>query len=129
MKIKIEISVGELLDKISILSIKREKIEDPQKLLDIEKELSFLEGHTNDLESKDIKKYEEFLTKLKLINSRLWEIEDKIRILEKNQDFSEKFISLARDVYFTNDKRSEIKKKINILAGSKIIEEKSYSDY
>lgn len=129
MKIKIEISVGELLDKISILSIKREKIEDPQKLLDIEKELSFLEGHTNDLESKDIKKYEEFLTKLKLINSRLWEIEDKIRILEKNQDFSEKFISLARDVYFTNDKRFLCKNEINNFYGSEINEVKEYVDY
>ena len=129
MKIKIEISVGELLDKISILSIKREKIEDPQKLLDIEKELSFLEGHTNDLESKDIKKYEEFLTKLKLINSRLWEIEDKIRILEKNQDFSERFISLARDVYFTNDKRFLCKNEINNFYGSEINEVKEYVDY
>tara|TARA_B100000886_G_C20408494_1_gene485932 strand:+ start:1197 stop:1598 length:402 start_codon:yes stop_codon:yes gene_type:complete len=129
MKIKIEISVGELLDKISILTIKREKIEDPQKLLDIEKELSFLEGHTNDLESKDIKKYEEFLTKLKLINSRLWEIEDKIRILEKNQDFSEKFISLARDVYFTNDKRFLCKNEINNFYGSEINEVKEYVDY
>ena len=95
MKIKIEISVGELLDKISILTIKREKIKDPQKLLDIEKELSFLEAHAKDLESKGIKKYEEFINKLKLINTRLWEIEDEIRILEKNHDFSEKFISLA----------------------------------
>ena len=129
MKIKIEISVGELLDKISILTIKREKIEDPQKLLDIEKELSFLEGHTNDLESKDIKKYEEFLTKLKLINSRLWEIEDKIRILEKNQDFSKKFISLARDVYFTNDKRFLCKNEINNFYGSEINEVKEYVDY
>ena len=129
MKIKIEISVGELLDKISILTIKREKIEDTQKLLDIEKELSFLEGHTNDLESKDIKKYEEFLTKLKLINSRLWEIEDKIRILEKNQDFSEKFISLARDVYFTNDKRFLCKNDINNFYGSEINEVKEYVDY
>ena len=129
MKIKIEISVGELLDKISILTIKREKIKDPQKLLDIEKELGFLEAHAKDLESKGIKKYEEFINKLKLINTRLWEIEDEIRILEKNQDFSEKFISLARDVYFTNDKRFLYKNEINNFYGSEINEVKEYVDY
>tara|TARA_Y100000768_G_scaffold366411_1_gene328554 strand:- start:334 stop:741 length:408 start_codon:yes stop_codon:yes gene_type:complete len=129
MKIKIEISVGELLDKISILSIKREKIKDSQKLLDIEKELRFLEAHAKNLQSKDIKKYEEFLNKLKLINSRLWEIEDEIRIFEKKQDFNEEFISLARDVYFTNDKRFLCKNEINDFYGSEIKEVKEYVDY
>ena len=114
MKIKIEISVGELLDKISILTIKREKIKDPQKLLDIEIELGFLEAQAKYLESKGIKKYEEFINKLKLINTRLWEIEDEIRILEKNQDFSEKFISLDTS-NVTSEIEFEIKYKNKII--------------
>ena len=130
MKIKIEISVGELLDKISILLIKKQKIEDSKKLIEIERELKFLESHGDMIRSSmDIKKYDDFLDKLITINSKLWDIEDEIRVFEKNSDFNEAFISLARDVYFTNDERFSCKNDINKFYGSEINEVKEYVDY
>lgn len=128
MSIKIELSVGELLDKISILQIKVERINDSSKLENIKKELSVLlslwEGSAyvnHDLESEK--------NKLKLVNEELWDIEDKIREKEREQVFDKEFIELARSVYITNDKRADIKKIINSKTGSELVEEKSYSDY
>lgn len=129
MKIKIEISVGELLDKISILSIKRDKIKDSEKLIEINRELLFLEQHGNKIRSQDDIQYDNFLKKLILINSKLWDIEDKIRVLEKKSAFKDEFISLARNVYFTNDERFECKNEINNFYGSEIVEVKEYVDY
>tara|TARA_R100000030_G_scaffold70942_1_gene54548 strand:+ start:116 stop:484 length:369 start_codon:yes stop_codon:yes gene_type:complete len=120
---KIEVSIGEILDKISILEIKKNKIKDNEKLKNINNEFNALvesyPTYIDQLEYKDLLK----------INSLLWDIEDRLRLKEKNKKFDEEFIKLARDVYFTNDKRSVIKKKINIRLGSDLIEEKSYEDY
>ena len=129
MKIKIEISVGELLDKISILIIKKDKIEKPEKLTEIKKELKFLEAHGSMIRTKNTKKYDEFLKKLVDINSKLWNIEDDIRVYEKNLKFDHDFVTLAREVYFTNDKRFLCKNEINSFYGSEINEVKEYVDY
>ena len=129
MRIKIEISGGELLDKISILSIKRDKIKDSKKLTEINRELLFLEQHGNKIRSQDDIQYDNFLNKLILINSKLWDIEDKIRVFEKKAAFKDEFISLARNVYFTNDERFECKNEINDFYGSEIVEVKEYVEY
>ena len=127
-KIIIEISVGELLDKISILEIKLEKIKDPNKLKFIKAELSILKDQL----SKNIdynEKIKNLYQSLKEINSRLWTIEDNKRECEKNKDFSEVFIKLSRDVHFLNDDRAKIKLEINNHTGSKIKEIKEYFSY
>lgn len=129
MKIKIEISVGELLDKLSILVIKKEKINNPEKIKEIERELKFLESHALTIRSRNKLEYDTFLKKLININSKLWDIEDEIRILEKNSSFSDEFVSLARSVYFTNDERFSCKSDINIFYGSEINEVKEYVEY
>jgi len=129
MKIKIEISVGELLDKLSILIIKKEKINNPEKIKEIERELKFLESHALTIRSINKTEYDTFLKKLISINSKLWDIEDEIRILEKNSSFSDEFVSLARSVYFTNDERFSCKNEINIFYGSEINEVKEYVEY
>ena len=128
MSIKIELSVGELLDKISILQIKAERIDDPSKVKNINKELDVLMSLWNDSPYSDTNLSSE-TNELKNINEALWDIEDKIRDKERNQLFDKDFIELARSVYFTNDKRAEIKRIINGKTGSELIEEKSYSDY
>ena len=128
MSIKIELSVGELLDKISILQIKAERIDDPSKVKNINKELDVLMSLWNDSPYSDTNLSSE-INELKNINEALWDIEDKIRDKERNQLFDKDFIELARSVYFTNDKRAEIKRVINSKTGSELIEEKSYSDY
>ena len=128
MSIKIELSVGELLDKISILQIKAERIDDPSKVKNINKELDVLMSLWNDSPYSDTNLSSE-INELKNINEALWDIEDKIRDKERNQLFDKDFIELARSVYFTNDKRAEIKRIINGKTGSELIEEKSYSDY
>ena len=128
MSIKIELSIGELLDKISILQIKAERIDDPSKVKNINKELDVLMSLWNDSPYSDTKLSSE-INELKNINEALWDIEDKIRDKERNQLFDKDFIELARSVYFTNDKRAEIKRIINGKTGSELIEEKSYSDY
>ena len=128
MSIKIELSVGELLDKISILQIKAERIDDPSKVKNINKELDVLMSLWNDSPYSDTNLSSE-KNELKNINEALWDIEDKIRDKERNQVFDKDFIELARSVYFTNDKRAEIKRIINDKTGSELIEEKSYSDY
>ena len=127
MIISTPVSLGELVDKISILHIKSIKIKNNEKLKLVKEELSLLEETLNDyIKSDDIKP---FLDSLIDINSKLWVIEDDIRDCERNKKFDEKFIDLARSVYFTNDKRSEIKLAINKTFGSKIIEVKSYEKY
>ena len=127
--IKINASVGELLDKISILKIKEEKINDKKKLLNIKKELGLLSSIAEKFIEKDEKSYKKFMDELFEINQQLWETEDSIRILENKKNFNDEFIQLARNVYYSNDKRFEIKSKINNFYGSEIVEEKDYEDY
>ena len=128
MSIKIEISVGELLDKVSILEIKQERINDREKLKNIEKEHSVLSGHWHKSPYASVDLKDEIVA-LKKVNEELWDIEDNIRLKEKEKKFDDEFIELARAVYFTNDKRADIKHKINNKTGSVLVEEKSYSDY
>ena len=127
-KILVEVSVGELLDKISILEIKQEKIKDNEKLKFINEEHSILKDQLNKNVKSDQKLNELFET-LKKINSKLWIIEDDKRQCEKDKDFTEKFIELSRDVHFLNDERAKIKLEINNLTGSKIKEIKEYTNY
>ena len=123
--INVPISIGELIDKISILEIKKDKLKNI-KLKNILKELSFLRAV---LEKNSIFIPDEIFLQLKSINLTLWDIEDKIRIKEKNKEFDNEFIELARSVYLNNDRRSETKKVLNIMLNSEIIEEKSYEKY
>ena len=123
--INVPISVGELIDKITILEIKKDKLKN-LKLKNILKELSFLRAV---LEKNSILIPDEIYFQLKTINLKLWDIEDKIRIKEKNKEFDNEFIELARSVYLNNDRRSETKKELNIIFNSEIIEEKSYEKY
>ena len=127
-KILSELSVGELLDKISILEIKLTKIKNPDSQKEIKKEYKLLKK-TKSLNIKEIKKINQLFKEVKKINLKLWDIEDKIRICEKNKNFGKIFISLARAVYSTNDKRSKIKLEINQVVGSNIKEIKQYVDY
>ena len=127
-KIMIEVSIGELLDKISILEIKKEKIKDPEKLKFIINEYSILKDQLNNNINTN-EKIDELFLSLKDINTRLWNIEDNKRKCEKDKDFGEKFIKLSRDVHFLNDDRANIKLKINNLTGSKIKEIKEYTSY
>ena len=127
-KILVEVSVGELLDKISILEIKKEKIKDLEKLKFIKEEYSILKDQL----SKNIKsdeKLSNLFSLLKDINSKLWVIEDEKRQYEKDKNFTEKFIKLSRDVHFLNDDRAKIKLEINDYTGSKIKEIKEYTSY
>jgi len=127
-KILVEVSVGELLDKISILEIKKEKIKDNSKLKFIDDEYNVLKEQLKNNVKNDEKLNKLFLS-LKEINSKLWVIEDDKRMCEKNSDFSEKFVELSRNIHFLNDKRAKIKLEINQLTGSKIREIKEYTDY
>jgi hypothetical protein len=115
--------------KISILLIKKDKIKNQKKLNEINKELEILEVQGLFLRSRDTGRYDKFLENLTFINLKLWDIEDDIRIFEKKSNFDKEFIALARDVYFTNDKRFECKNKINQFYGSEINEVKEYVDY
>ena len=127
-KILVEVSVGELLDKISILEIKKEKISDLEKLKFINDEYNILKDQLdNNVKSDD--KLNQLFHALKNINAKLWAIEDDKRLSEKNSDFGEKFIKLSRDVHFLNDKRAKIKLEINNHTGSKIKEVKKYTNY
>ena len=127
-KILVEVSVGELLDKISILEIKQDKIKDLEKLKFIKEEHSILSDQLN----KNVKSDEKLnilFSSLKEINAKLWVIEDEKRQCEKDQNFTDKFIKLSRDVHFLNDKRAKIKLEINNYTGSKIKEIKEYTNY
>ena len=127
-KILTEISAGELLDKISILEIKLNKIKDHVLLNEVKKEYEIL----NETKNKNIsfsEKIDILYKNLKGTNEKLWEIENKIRLCEKNLDFKEKFIQISRDIYFANDRRSKIKLEINKMLGSNIKEVKQYTEY
>ena len=127
MIINTPISLGELIDKISILIIKEQKIKDEKKNNIIREELTLLRKNLN--EAANNNSINNFLNLLIDVNSTLWKIEDEIRECEKNKKFDQKFIELARSVYITNDKRAEIKLEINNKFGSKIVEVKSYTKY
>jgi len=127
-RIQSEISSGELLDKISILEIKLKKIKDKENLKEINKEYAILKQSQN-LNIKLTNELKDLFDELKKVNLNLWDIEDKLRICEKNKDFGQSFIKLARDVYLNNDKRSKIKSEINKILGSNIKEIKQYVDY
>ena len=127
-KILVEVSVGELLDKISILEIKQEKIKDPEKLKFINDEHSILKNQLDNNVKSD-EKLNSLFKSLKDINAKLWVIEDDKRLCEKNSDFTEKFIKLSRDVHFLNDDRAKIKLEMNNHTGSKIKEIKEYTTY
>ena len=127
-KILVEVSIGELLDKISILEIKKVKIKDPKKLEFINDEYNILKSQL-DQNVKSGEKLDNLFQSLKEINSKLWVIEDEKRMCEKNSDFGEKFVKLSRDVHFLNDERAKIKLLINDQSGSKIKEVKQYTDY
>ena len=127
-KILVEVSVGELLDKISILEIKQEKIKDSEKLKFINEEHSILKNQLNNNVKSD-QKLNELFRSLKQINAKLWVIEDDKRQCEKEKDFTETFIKLSRDVHFLNDDRAKIKLEINNHTGSKIKEIKEYTSY
>ena len=127
-KILVEISVGELLDKISILKIKKEKIKDPEKLKFIDDEYKVLQNQLDNNINSD-KKLDELFESLKKINSKLWIIEDEKRMCEKKSDFGDEFIKLSRNVHFLNDERAKIKLEINAHTGSKIKEIKEYTNY
>jgi uncharacterized protein YukE len=128
MALKVEVSVGELLDKITILEIKSERITDPGKLDNVNRELNILRQTWagSPLSSNNITPQ---LDQLKRVNEALWDIEDNIRRKEARQQFDEEFISLARSVYHQNDERAAVKRELNSLLGSGLVEEKSYVDY
>jgi hypothetical protein len=127
-KILVEVSVGELLDKISILEIKKGKIKDPEKLNFINEEHSILKDQLNNNVKSD-QKLNELFESLKQINAKLWVIEDDKRQCEKEKDFTDSFIKLSRDIHFLNDDRAKIKLEINNHTGSKIKEIKEYTSY
>ena len=122
---KIEVSNGEIVDKLTIIEIKLSKIRDSTKLDNLQKEFEILDAAVKKIISKDNSLYRELYD----INLKLWDIEDRIRELEKKKDFGEAFIGTARAVYFTNDRRAELKRMINQQTDSDLIEEKSYEDY
>lgn len=126
--IQVPISPGELLDKITILQIKAERIKDPAKVANVKVELDQLSRVWSDSVTAD-PEIELLTQELKTINEALWDIEDDIRDEERNKQFGERFIELARSVYVTNDDRADAKKKVNIHLNSNIVEEKSYQDY
>jgi len=126
--ILVPVSPGEVLDKITILEIKSERMNDPDKLANVRTELALLrETWARAIAEDEV--IRDLHAQLKEINEALWEIEDDIRDKERAREFDERFVELARAVYFTNDRRSEVKKKLNLHLGSQIIEEKSYQDY
>ncbi len=126
--LQVEVSAGELVDKITILEIKAERIVDPAKLANVHRELrSLTTARREALPSSE--ELDELTAELRRINEGLWEIEDDIRDCERKRDFGERFIELARAVYRTNDRRAAAKRKINELLGSELVEEKAYADY
>ena len=127
-EISVPLSPGEVVDKITILQIKSERIEDATKRANVMTELALL-SETWQQSNYDIEQVAGHTAALKKINEQLWDIEDDIRKKESEQNFDQAFIQLARDVYFTNDKRAELKRQINVQLGSLLIEEKSYEDY
>ncbi len=129
MEIQINISLGELIDKITILQIKKEKITNLEKVKKVSYELELLKSSLDSFKTSEIKELKNLMNELKIINEKLWVIEDDIRLLEKNKKFDSEFIELARSVYLTNDERFEVKNKINKLFSSNVEEVKSYEEY
>ncbi len=126
--IRVPVSPGEVLDKITILEIKSERMSDPEKVANVKIELALLQETWADSVSED-SVIVDLHAQLKEINEALWEIEDDIRDKERAKEFDERFIELARSVYYTNDRRSKIKRDLNLHLRSEIVEEKSYQDY
>ena len=126
---KVEVSTGELVDKLSILEIKLLNIKDKSKIKNIYKELEALNPYFQDLVDEYGIKLKNLYTKISNINKALWDIEDAIRDKEKAEEFDGEFVELARSVYIVNDQRAAVKKEINLLTKSELVEEKSYSDY
>lgn len=128
---KIEVSNGEIIDKFTILEIKLKEISDPEKLANIQKEYDSLKSVVDHIynEVDDYRELDVLHKDLFNVNKTLWNIEDMIRECERRESFGEDFIELARSVYYTNDDRSDVKKKINLLTGSLFVEEKSYEEY
>ena len=129
MTIKIPVSYGELIDKLTILDIKKIKISEQKKLENINKEFNLLEESVFEFKKHNINDYNKFYFDLKEINLKLWEIEDQIRVCEKNKSFDKEFIEFARSVYKLNDKRFHIKNEINSRFNSSIAEQKDYEEY
>ena len=129
LDMKIEVSVGEVIDKYSILNIKADKITDPTKLKNVNNEIAQLEIEVKNIRNINPHKFDEFLSSLIEINTALWETEDSIRILEQKQDFSEDFIKLARSVYIQNDERYRIKNLVNKFYKSGVVKEKDSVEY
>jgi hypothetical protein len=126
--IHVPVSPGEVLDKITILEIKSERISDPDKLVNVKRELELLQTSWQQFVDED-ETVRSIHAKLKSINEDLWEIEDDIRDKERAREFDQVFIDLARSVYVTNDRRADAKKELNLYLGSEMVEEKSYQDY
>ncbi len=120
----VPVSIGELYDKYTILQIKQERIENENKLVIVKKELDYLKTYVDKFNLDAL-----LITEIKEINEQLWDIEDKIRDKERAKEFDDEFISLARQVYITNDKRSEVKNKINLALNSELTDIKSYAKY
>tara|TARA_B100001758_G_C18287750_1_gene545232 strand:- start:460 stop:849 length:390 start_codon:yes stop_codon:yes gene_type:complete len=129
MTINIPISYGEAIDKLTILDIKKTKITNQDKLKKITNEFNLLVEALSELKKDNIEEFNNFYSKLKEVNMNLWEIEDQIRICEKNKKFDNKFLELARSVYKLNDKRFDLKNKINLLFNSALAEQKHYEEY
>jgi ATP sulfurylase len=123
---KVEVSIGEVVDKTTILEIKKEKFKSEDKLKNVIKEYEILKAQ---IEKVGITIDSDEYKRLKEINLKLWHIEDDLRIMESKKEFNQDFIELARSVYFTNDKRAEVKKEINLNHGSDLVEEKEYVEY
>ena len=126
---KIEVSNGEILDKITILVIKSKKITDPIKLKNINNELDELQPFLDVVGYESNSTVNSLVKELESVNEKLWDVEDKLRDKERSKQFDDEFIQLARDVYFTNDERARIKKNLNEVTNSKLVEEKSYQKY
>ena len=126
---KIEVSNGEILDKITILVIKSKKITDPIKLKNINNELDELQPFLDVVNYESNSTVNSLVKELESVNEKLWNVEDKLRDKERSKQFDDEFIKLARDVYFTNDERAKIKKHLNEVTNSKLVEEKSYQKY
>ncbi len=128
MAVMIPVSWGELFDKVTILQIKAQRMQDPEKVSNVRKELTELEKvlHTAEPLAAGVI---EAMDELRLANSKLWDIEDEIRDCERAKRFDDEFVRLARAVYYTNDDRAALKKRINLLMGSELVEEKSYASY
>ena len=126
--LRVEISVGEFIDKLTILEIKRSNITDPEKLANVEKEHAVLEAQFRDAFDPNAE-FEALMDSLRTVNAWLWEIEDQIRDKERRRTFDDEFVELARSVYRINDRRAAIKRALNELTGSRFVEEKSYAMY